>query len=350
MTQAIKATAATDIPHTLAGALDPAWLSQILAPAIGGATLTGVEVVEVQKTMATKVRFVARWAGGAAAFCLKAFLDMEPANAAGMAVTIVESDFYTDIAPRLTVQVPALVAAVVDRAAGHGVIIMRDMVVEGARFCTALEPFTPDQTAASLDQLARLHAGRAVLADVPWISHRIGEMAHSGVIPQDMLQGLLDGPRGEPLDARTRDAGLLRQALSALAVRDAALPQTLVHGDCHAGNVFQTAAGPGLIDWQLLQHGNWSLDVAYHIAATLPVASAEREEKRLLADYLDRARGYGCETPDLETAHRQYRAAAVWGYFLWAITRKVDPPIILAFVERLGSAVMRHDSFRLLDV
>jgi hypothetical protein len=342
--------AGTEIPRTLAAALEPAWLSEILGPVIGGKTVTRVEVAEVQKTMATKVRFVAHWDGGAEAFCLKAFLDVEPGGSSGMAVTITESDFYSQVAPRLGVRVPACVAAQVDRAAGHGIIVMRDLVVAGARFCTALEPFDVDQAAASLDQLARLHAGRAVLADSPWISHRISELAQSGVLPPGMLQELLNGPRGEPLDARTRDADVLLTAVRALAARDAALPQTLVHGDCHAGNIFRTADGPGLIDWQLLQHGNWALDVAYHIAAVLPVEVAEKEERRLLADYLARAAGYGCETPDLETAHRLYRAAAVWGFFLWAITRRVDPPIMMTFVHRLGAAVMRHDSYRLLGV
>ena len=343
----------TRVPVTFDQAMDPVWLTDVLAPVTGGASITEVKVVEVLRTMATKVRFTVHWdepRSGSAAFCLKAFLDVDPAAAAqGGSVTITESDFYAEIAPALSVRVPDCVAHVVERP-GLGVIIMRDLVAEGARFCTALEPLVPDQTAASLDQLARLHGSSKILDRAAWVRRRIGDFAQGQVMPLSVLQDLLDGPRGAELEPGIRDAGRLMEGLRALAARDAELPQTLVHGDCHAGNLYQTPDGPGLIDWQLLQRGGWALDVAYHIAAVLPIEVAEREEWNLLADYLDRARGYGCDTPDFEIARDQYRTAVVWGYFLWSITRRVEPAIIDTFVHRLGSAVTRHQSYSLLGV
>jgi hypothetical protein len=39
----------------------------------------------------------------------------------------------------------------------------------------------------------------------------------------------------------------------------------------------------------------------------------------------------------------------VYGYYLWAITRKVDPQITNAFVHRLGTAAHELDSFALLE-
>ncbi|MDB5725168.1 MAG: serine kinase, partial [Novosphingobium sp.] len=41
---------------------------------------------------------------------------------------------------------------------------------------------------------------------------------------------------------------------------------------------------------------------------------------------------------------------AIYGFYLWSITRRVDPPIIELFVNRLGMAVTRHDSHALLGV
>jgi hypothetical protein len=35
----------------------------------------------------------------------------------------------------------------------------------------------------------------------------------------------------------------------------------------------------------------------------------------------------------------------VYGFFLWAITLKVAPPIIAAMLERLGSAVSDHRAY-----
>jgi aminoglycoside phosphotransferase (APT) family kinase protein len=350
MSQLTAEAEAPAAPRTKAEALDPAWLTQALKPLTGGATVTGVEVVEVLRTMATKIRFKASWAGGSASLCLKAFLDVDAETSRGGSTTITEADFYTELAPKLSVRVPDCIVTICDRPGQQGVIIMRDLIVDGARFCTALEPFSADQAAASLEQIARLHARADLLDQTPWVRRRIGFFADASPVPEAALQTLLDGPRGDDLTPAARDAGRLLRGLKALADRDERLPQTLVHGDCHAGNIFRTADGPGLIDWQLVQRGGWALDVAYHIAAVLPVEIAEAEEYRLLEHYLHVVRGLGGAAPALEEARAQYRASAVYGYYLWAITRRVEPAITNVFVDRLGKAVTRHGSFELLGV
>jgi aminoglycoside phosphotransferase (APT) family kinase protein len=344
---------ALEVPRTLTQALDPAWLTQALLPVTGGAPVTAVETVEVIRTVATKVRFTAAFdgaRGGREAFCLKGFLDVDPEMARGGLVTVLEADFYTRLAPKLSVRVPDCAATVIDRESQLGVVIMRDLIDQGARFCTALEAFSVDQAAQSLEQLAQLHASRTPLAELPWVRRRIADLARAQYVAQPLLQEMLNGPRGEGLPARTRDAALLIQAIKALAARDEKGPQVLVHGDAHAGNIFRTAQGPGLIDWQLLQRGGWALDVPYHIAAVLPVEVAEKEEQALLAHYLDAVRRLGGETPGPAEAWAQYQASVVYGYYLWSITRRVEPAIINVFVGRLGASVTRHDSYRLLGL
>lgn len=341
------------VPLTLEQALDPQWLEQALAADSGGARIVTVDCVEVIRTMATKVRFTVTFAGQDAprAYCLKAFLDVDPVIAkGGGSTTVREADFYAQVAPHVDVRVPSCVASVVDRDAPLGVIIMRDLIADGARFCSAQEAFSAQECAASLGQLARLHAGRAVLDTMPWITPRLPNFVERPSVPAPLLQDLLDGPRGAGLPAPVRDAGRLEAALAALAARDAALPQFLIHGDCHAGNIYRTADGAGLIDWQLLQRGGWALDIAYHIAAVLPVDLAEREERHLLEHYLAEMRSLGQAMPDSEDAWRQYREAPVYGYYLWSMTRRVDPPIIVLFVQRLGAAVARHGSHALLGL
>ncbi|MFT3965049.1 MAG: aminoglycoside phosphotransferase family protein [Sphingobium sp.] len=349
----MTATTALTVPGTLAEALDPVWLSEALAPVTGGKPVTAVETVEVIRTVATKVRFTAAFDGardGREAFCLKGLLDVDAVGAAGGPTTVLECDFYDKLAPRLSVRVPERVATVVDRDAPMGVLLMRDLVAGGGHFCSALDAFTPDDAAQSLDQLAALHGGAGLLGELPWVGRRAAALANSDYVTAEMLQEMLDGPRGETLPPATRDAARLRAAVKALAARDGETPDFLIHGDAHAGNIFRTAEGAGLIDWQLLQRGGWALDIAYHISAVLPVEVAEAHERDLLDHYLDRMKGLGAAMPDAETAWAEYRAAAAYGYFLWAITRRVDPAIINVFVARLGAAATRHDSFRLLGV
>jgi aminoglycoside phosphotransferase (APT) family kinase protein len=138
--------------------------------------------------------------------------------------------------------------------------------------------------------------------------------------------------------------------MKALAARDAQWPEFLIHGDAHAGNLYRIQEGMGLIDWQLFQRGGWALDLAYHLNAVLPTEIAEVEERRLLGEYLAMMRAHDMPMPDEEEAWVQYRESVAYGYYLWAITRRVDPPIIVQFTDRLGKAVMRHDSFGLLGV
>ncbi len=339
--------AETAVPQTLEAALDPAWLSSALGVEIGRS-----ESVEVIRTVATKVRFLAHPADGSAplALCLKGLLDVDEMSARGGPTMVREADFYHKIAAHVAVRVPICVKTVIDREAQQAAVIMRDLIADGARFCSALDPFTADDAASSLEQLAALHAGYALIADHPWISHRITEFAQAQHMTADQLQALLDDPRGLTLPSATRNAARLLAALSPLAERDRARRQFLVHGDAHAGNIFRSSADTGLIDWQLLQAGGWALDIAYHIAAVLPVDLAEREERVLLRHYLELMRATGAVMPDDETAWREYREACVYGFYLWSITRRVDPPIIYEFTARLGAAVTRHDSFALLGV
>jgi len=342
------------VPSTLEQACDPAWLSAALAAYSNGKPVLAVETVEVIRTVATKVRFTVDFGGGGGsrqALCLKGLLDIDEQTARGGAVTVLEADFYQKLAPLLSIRRPDCVATVIDREAQFGVVIMRDLIAQGARFCSALEPFSAEQTAESLEQLAQLHAEQALLNRMNWVHPRVAQLARAAYVPLSTLQEMLDGARGEGLPPRTRSAALLLKALKALAALDADRLQYLIHGDSHAGNIYRTAGGPGLIDWQLLQRGGWALDVAYHIAAVLPVEIAEREERALLEHYLDAMRRLGSAVPEAaDDAWMAYRTSLVYGYYLWSITRRVEPAIINLFVNRLGMAVTRHESYRLLGL
>jgi len=165
-------------------------------------------------------------------------------------------------------------------------------------------------------------------------------------MPLAALQDLLDGPRGVPLPTAIRSAERLLQGLERLAAQIRARPNCLVHGDAHAGNVFRDAQSRlGLVDWQILQKGEWAQDVAYHLAAVLTPEDRRAHERHLLDYYVGRLASFGGPVISLDKAWASYRAAMLYGYFLWAITRKVDPEIIHEFVRKLGLAVDDLDSF-----
>lgn len=342
----------SELPRTLDSATDPRWLTKALAPVYGKKRVTDVEVVEVIRVNATKVRFKAHFDDGAIeSYCLKAFLD-QPDDAGGNSASVREANFYNLLADKISVRVPECVVAPVDEKSQFGILIMRDMIAEGARFCTALEAFDAERTAKSLEQLARLHTSHTTLGPVEsigWTPRQINWLADRFSDVTD-IQRLINDPRSDGLPERMRDGELLLKGVKALATIDAQRPATLIHGDCHAGNIFETAEGLGLIDWQLLQQGGWALDLAYHMAAVMPVEVAEREERSLLKHYLETVRSLGGTVPDDEQAWLEYRMSPVYGLFLWGITRNVDRPIINVFFHRLASSVMRHNSYQLLGL
>ncbi|WP_159978667.1 MULTISPECIES: aminoglycoside phosphotransferase family protein [unclassified Novosphingobium] len=337
------------VPATLAQALDPQWLALALADIAGGRAIAAVEQVELIRTVATKVRFAVIFDDGERlGFCLKGLLDVDAMTARGGPTCVLEAEFYNKVAPTIAVRVPECSATVIDRENQQAVVIMRDLIADGAVFCSALDPFSADDAMESLGQLSLLHARSDFLGGADWIRPRAAELAQMSYVTPEALQELLDGPRGENLSPRVRSAANLAAAIKELARRDGARPQFMIHGDAHAGNVFRKAGGTGVIDWQLLQRGGWALDVAYHLNAVLPTEVAEAEERRLLVEYLGMMRSHGMAMPGVEDAWVQYREGVTYGYYLWSITRRVDPPIIVQFVDRLGKAVMRHDSFGLL--
>ena len=207
----------------------------------------------------------------------------------GGSTCVLEGDYYLKLAPQLDVQVPEAVAVVTDREARQSVLIMRDLIAAGGRFCSALEDFTVDDAASSLAQIAKLHAGSGLLATTPWVTPRIASLGRMPHMTAEVLQGLLDGPRGDNLAPAVRSGARLIAGMQALGDKDATRPQFLVHGDAHAGNIFRKSEGSGLIDWQVLQSAGWAVDVAYHLCAVLPVELAEKEERNLLGHYLDLA-------------------------------------------------------------
>jgi hypothetical protein len=342
-------------PMDLDEALSPEWLSQALSSASAPVKVGAVKIVETFKSTATKVRFEVDFddapPGAGSTLCIKGFFG-GGALGGGVAGRN-EASYYLELAPHSKVRTTNCRYAGIDQETGHGLILMDDVVAAGGRFLTALEPYSLDQAASSLDQLALLHAehwGGATLGRFSWIRRPLDDMGKTPWLSVATLQELMDGERGIHLPPAARDAQRIQNGISALTKMSATRTDCLVHGDAHAGNIFEMSGAACLIDWQLLQRGAWSLDVPYHLAATLRVEDRRESEQDLLRHYLDRLRAYGVEPPAWEEAWADYRAYMMYGYFLWAMTRRVAPAITNEFVKRLGLAITDLESYDLLGV
>lgn len=340
------------VPETLQGAIDPQWLGEALAPVSGGSAVLDVELTEVVKAMAAKVRIGVRFANDPETlhhYCVKGFLDTDQDRESSGETTTRESRFYTDIAPHISMRVPACPSVVTD-GAGQTIMIMEDVIAAGGHFCDTHSPFTVEQAQQTLDQLARLHARSHLLESNVWIPGGLGWMAESRYFSQEWIHGQMHDERGEGLPEATLDAGNLMSALRVLAQQSKEGPPTLVHGDAHIANVYWTQEGPGFADWQLIKAASWAVDVSYHINCVLPVELAEKHERDLLGGYLDALGRHGGKPLDTDTAWDEYCRTTPYGLYLWAITQRVDPAKTKENFQRLGAAVTRSDAYRRLGI
>ncbi len=262
-------------PDELEVVLSPEWLNTALSTRFPGIEITSTTVTETLQTMATKVRFDVEYANAPpdapGAFCIKGYFGVGEGyrKTAGLG----ETRFYRELASTLSVRVPPCHYTGIDPDTGHALIIMEDLVASGNHFLTALSPYSVDQTAATLDQLAQLHArywGDESLASYDFLRPRLTGI--TSYITEDVLQEHLDGPRANTCPTRSAARRVSTPACCRAVQLAADDVSCLVHGDAHAGNLFETADGqPGLVDWQVIQRTSWALDVAYHVGAVLEV-------------------------------------------------------------------------------
>jgi hypothetical protein len=339
------------VPELLDEVLSPEWLTAALGSRYPDIAVTAVSRGPVVSRVATNARFRIECAGGLPAglpadLCAKGYY-----AAAGQAFRHAgepEACFYRDIVPLARMRTLRCLYADFDPRTRASVILSEDVVAQGAVFLDALSDYTPDQAAESLAELAKLHAATwqaPALAGVGWLASRLATyLDYRGV---DDIRVNFEGPIGAGVPAEMRDAQLLADTYRALAgAVSEARPWSVIHGDPHVGNLFLDSAGrPSFLDWQLAQRGPWYLDVGYHVASALTVPDRRRAEQDLLRHYLGELGAAGAEVPSWDDAWRGFRRGIVHGFYLWAITLKVDPAVTSVLLERLGTAAADHDAY-----
>jgi len=344
------------VPGTLDELLSPAWLSLALGGEFPGISVTRVTRGPVVSRVSMNLRFRIECAGGVPAglspdLCAKCYFN--EAGWPGRRTGIIEASFYRDLAPRTGIRTLRSRYTGVHPDSGHGIIITEDVIAQGGTFLDATSPYTPDQAAQSLSQLALLHAatwGDPAARTAPWLGPRLeSRTVHRGI--REIRANFDSDDLGPGVPARVRDAGRLYAAFCdlAAAMRDPR-PWTVVHGDAHIGNFYLDGAGlPSLLDWQLVHRGPWYLDVGYHIASALTVADRRAHERDLVRHYLDELRaassaGGQAIEPGPEEVRLGLRLGILYGLYHWGITEKVDRPITGALLHRLGTAAADHDA------
>ncbi|WP_024804544.1 phosphotransferase [Nocardia sp. BMG51109] len=246
----------------------------------------------------------------------------------------------------LPIECPAVYAALIDTANETFCLVMEDLAARGADMRDATRPLSVEQAADGVRALAALH-GRfwedRVLQDRklhwlepfrPWRGMRAA--------PVERAFARLGDKAPAAVTALTMDAlidDLWKPYIRTLTTT----PQTLLHGDPHIGNTYVLPGDRvGFLDWQVVRHGNWSLDLGYFLQGALSIADRRDHELALLAEYHDALDVPIDEKPVLDEILLRYRASVAHGLTLWLCTASAGewqrPDIAVALAHRYATA------------
>jgi len=269
-----------------------------------------------------------------------------------------EVGFYRDAAPAVPRIVPRCLRADASRRSFR--LVLEDLVTAGATMFRLGDELSIGATEEALAALARLHGTfwedrRLASREWPWCRSfvpageatlgwllapaltAVGRHRARSVLPDDIARGLARYARRRTPALRRLDRG----------------PRTLVHHDCHSGNMAQLADGRiVLFDWQLVRAGPWASDVAYLLATSLALGERRTHERRLLEHYLDALLTAGGRPPAAADAWQAYLAHLVYPLEAMVVTLAfgaMQPAAaVRRVVDRAAAAVADHDAFAAL--
>ncbi|MEI8573224.1 DUF1679 domain-containing protein [Methylomonas sp. LW13] len=270
-----------------------------------------------------------------------------------------EVHFYNSLSQGVPVSVPQILAA--ESLLGRGTtLVMADLDELGFRPGLTADALSLEQAQQVVEKLAVFHAhywGNAgLLKTHRWLngfSHNVEN--HMGTLLAVPLM-----KRGLDRAGRLVPSKLHRSALRYAADRRritrilATGVQTLVHHDCHPGNLFWNHSEPGFLDWQLVRMGEGVSDLAYFLATSLKPESRRAHEKQLLKLYMAALASQGISDLDEETYYQRYRAHLVYPFEAMIVTLAIGGMMErnsnLELIARVSAAVDDNDSYSALSI
>jgi hypothetical protein len=267
-----------------------------------------------------------------------------------------EARFY-ELAPTIDVNAPLAYGSVFDPD-GQSIVLLEDLEAAGATFRSTTTQVSYEDAAATLRELARLHASLwqspRLTGDLDWLPTTVTGGFSGFYLGEfvEILPRLLHGSRNDLVAGPLLDSEAVCEAWVSLNHRTASQPHTHLHYDPHIGNTYLDRTGrPGFVDWQCTRRGLWAHDVAYFVTSALGIRDRRRWEQDLLRGYLAELAGFGVDGPGFGPAWIEYRAHLLFGLVVWMMTEPVSQPeeVCRTQIVRFASAVLDHRSLELLE-
>jgi len=270
-----------------------------------------------------------------------------------------EVRFYNEVAQSVSVTVPNFLAA--QSQLGRGAtLVLTDMTELGAILGSPEDALTFPQAALVVEQLANFHARF-------WNKEHLNHTYRWLAGPVRHLEDFLGSAMAVPLMKRGlhRAEELVPSTLHAQAIhyarhRRQAMrfltqgPQTLVHHDCHPGNLFWNKSQPGLLDWQLIRFGEGISDIAYFLSTALNPETRRLHEVSLIKIYAQCLEDNGVTGIDVNMLRQRYRAHLIYPFEAMIVTLAVGGMMNLEsnreLIRRTASAVEDLEAFAAVPI
>lgn len=342
-------------------ALTPAWAEAVLAGAPGGAgaRVRAVEALALDVGTTTRA-LLAVDHDGPAALPRRWFVKLPSGSWKARAITTLpqlpqtEVRFYRELAPSLPITRPAALAA--RSRLGRGfTLVLGDVTEAGARPGRPTDALSAAQAGAVIEQLARLHAryweAPSLDAELAWLAgpvRRLEDRLGTALAVPLMRRGLAAAGEAVPAELHAPALGYARARRAAMRTL-AEGPRTLVHHDCHPGNLYWRGDAPGLLDWQLVRVGEGVGDVAYLLATALAPEVRRAAEGELLTRYREELARHGGPALEPAALYERYRAHLTYAFEAMVVTLAVGglmaDEVVEELIRRAALTVLEADAF-----
>ena len=147
-------------------------------------------------------------------------------------------------------------------------------------------------------------------------------------------------PRSEGVTGPVRNLDTVWAGLKRQQQTNDQLPECILHGDPHIGNMYFIDDKPGLLDWHRMMRGAWIWDVAYMMIGSLTPEDRRAHEQGLLQFYLQALAEHGIKAPSFADAWELYRINAFYGIIWVTVPENTQPEdVIGAMSTRYSTAI-----------
>jgi hypothetical protein len=340
------------------------WAQRVIRNSYPRVIVSNVATVSVDIGTTTRVRLAIQH-DGPAALPRRWFVKLPSLNWRARLITALpgllhtEVRFYKETAHAVPLAVPGFLAA--ESKLGKGAtLVLADVTETGAMAGNSGDALTPAEATLVIEQLARFHAffwDKVSLAQTyRWLAgpvRRLEDHLGTALAVPLMQRGLKRAGKLVPGSVRAwalRYARHRRQAMRFLS--DA--PQTLVHHDCHPGNIFWSSSQPGLLDWQLVRFGEGIADISYFLATALKPEVRRTHETLFLATYAQSLAKHGVTGIEQASRWQRYRAHLAYPFEAMIVTLAVggmiEPESNHELIRRVTAAVEDLDAFAAIPI